>query len=386
MIIGFSKYVLLFPWWRIHCTRCSLHCKHAYLKLVLFYLGPLLPFHPLHQLQRNHSITLLLHLTLFRLHILMQMWRLTYLTARHPLYISLCHSLPTLRLSQNHNSFAPNGKVHSKLSSLREQREREKIICCHCGDLGHLSSACRNSIVYFMYDKVGHRSWQCQSAQPIDISRPHLSLKLIEDQALPKWYKQETSRNPSIQPCDSTFYESRFDFIQYHLHKLFPLNGWQWIARFIDNSSYLIDPPNDDQCHRALAKSHLILGDIIFPLALFDTSKFDKDRDLVLVWIQVLDLPYYIWQDFEFHRIADEIWDILLDVNPKSAHHIGFILLRFRIGVPTLESVLSCRNIFFSQCERSCSNLPVIIWTRNHYFLYLFWSLVSTSDHIHLET
>jgi hypothetical protein len=96
-------------------------------------------------------------------------------------------------------------------------------------------------------------------------------------------------------------------FIQYHLHKLFPLAGWQWIARFIDNSSYLIDPPNDDQCHRALAKSHLILGDIIFPLALFDPSKFHKDRDLVLVWIQVLDLPYYIWQDFEFHRIADEI-------------------------------------------------------------------------------
>jgi Zinc knuckle len=63
-----------------------------------------------------------------------------------------------LHSSQNPSSFAPTAKLHSKLSSFETWRERGKVVCYHCGDLGHLSSACRNPIICFMCGKVGHRS------------------------------------------------------------------------------------------------------------------------------------------------------------------------------------------------------------------------------------
>jgi Domain of unknown function (DUF4283) len=60
----------------------------------------------------------------------------------------------------------------------------------------------------------------------------------------------------------------------------------------------------------------------------------------VPVWIQILGLPYHLWQNLKFHRIADELGGILLDVDPRSAHYIDFTILRLRVGVPALESTL----------------------------------------------
>jgi Domain of unknown function (DUF4283) len=80
--------------------------------------------------------------------------------------------------------------------------------------------------------------------------------------------------------------------------------NWQWVARSIGHHSYLLEPPNDEWRRRALGKDRLVLGDIVFPLEPFDPNKFDKDKDLVPAWIQVLGLPYHLWQDFEFHRIV----------------------------------------------------------------------------------
>jgi Domain of unknown function (DUF4283) len=99
--------------------------------------------------------------------------------------------------------------------------------------------------------------------------------------------------------------------IQFHLQKLFPMPNWQWVARFMGNHSYLIESPNDEWCRRPLGKARLILDDIILPFESIDPSNFDKGKDLIPVWIQVLGLPYHLWQDFEFHRIADEIGSIV---------------------------------------------------------------------------
>jgi Domain of unknown function (DUF4283) len=91
----------------------------------------------------------------------------------------------------------------------------------------------------------------------------------------------------------------------------------------------------------------LILGDIVFPIEPFDLLKYDKGKDLVSVWVQVLGLPYHLWQDYEFHRIADELGGVLLDVDPRSPHHIDFTLLRIRVGVSDMDVLPSYRNMFF---------------------------------------
>jgi hypothetical protein len=69
-------------------------------------------------------------------------------------------------------------RLISKFTTLKEQREKGTIVCYPCGDLGHLSSICHNPIVYFSYDKIKHRSWQCRSVPPMIFSRPPLSLSL----------------------------------------------------------------------------------------------------------------------------------------------------------------------------------------------------------------
>jgi hypothetical protein len=57
------------------------------------------------------------------------------------------------------------------------------------------------------------------------------------------------------------------------------------VARTIGNNLSLLEPPNDEQHRRALAKSKLILDDIIFPVESFDLSKHDKSKDLVSIWV-----------------------------------------------------------------------------------------------------
>jgi hypothetical protein len=87
---------------------------------------------------------------------------------------------------------------------------------------------------------------------------------------------------------------------------------------------------------------------MVFPMEPFDPSKYDrKGKYLVYVRVHVLGLPYHLWRDLKFHRIADELGGVLLDVDPRSADHIDFTMLRIRLGVPALVSIPSCRNIFF---------------------------------------
>jgi Domain of unknown function (DUF4283) len=277
----------------------------------------------------------------------MSMWWLTYLLVRHPLYTSPCNSLipPYFSLKNLIHSPPPRSFIINSLL-LKHKREGEIKLCYHYDNSCHLSSACRDPIVYFTCDKVGHHSWQCRSAPPMDISRPPLSLQSIEEAncaPLIKLYSNDTNKKfletLRYSLVIQDFMNLGLIFIQSHLHKLLPLPVWQWISRSIDNSSYLIESPNNDWCRRALAKSHLILGDIIFSLAHFDPSMFDKGRDLVPVWIQVVGLSYHLWQDFEFRQITDEIGGILLNVDPRSVYHIYFTLLRLHIGVSALELV-----------------------------------------------
>jgi hypothetical protein len=123
-------------------------------------------------------------------------------------------------------------------------------------------------------------------------------------------------------------------FIQSHLQKIFSFSNWHWVARSIGNNSYLLEPPNDEWRRQALAKGRLILSDIVFPVEPFDPLKHDRKG-----------------KDLEFHRIADELGRVLLDVDPRSVVHIDFTVLRIRVDVPALKSIPSRRNMFFSDSQ-----------------------------------
>jgi hypothetical protein len=79
---------------------------------------------------------------------------------RYTLHIFLVRGPNPTYLNHNASSYSTT-RLKSKLSNLKEERENGRIVCYHCGDLGHISLACHNLIVCFTYGKVEHHSWQC---------------------------------------------------------------------------------------------------------------------------------------------------------------------------------------------------------------------------------
>jgi hypothetical protein len=59
-------------------------------------------------------------------------------------------------------------------------------------------------------------------------------------------------------------------YIQTYLQKLFPLQGWQWVARALPRNKYLVEPPNED-CHKfVLSKGEVDLGFVQFIVEPYD--------------------------------------------------------------------------------------------------------------------
>jgi hypothetical protein len=73
-------------------------------------------------------------------------------------------------------------KTSVKLDSIRSLTQRGIPTCFRCGDRGHLSSSCRNSIVCFECGCLGHRSHHCRAITLLPPpSQPALSSEQMDD-------------------------------------------------------------------------------------------------------------------------------------------------------------------------------------------------------------
>jgi Domain of unknown function (DUF4283) len=136
----------------------------------------------------------------------------------------------------------------------------------------------------------------------MNLSRPSLSLQQVKEANRAPPIKLSPTENMKKLLATLHFSLVVLDsmslghiFIQAHLQKIFPFPNRQWVGRSIENSSYLLEPPNEEWRRRALAKGKLILGDIVFPVEPFDPFKHDKKgQDLVSVWVHIYGLPYHL--------------------------------------------------------------------------------------------
>jgi hypothetical protein len=63
--------------------------------------------------------------------------------------------------------------------------------------------------------------------------------------------------------------------IQAHLEKMFPVSGFQWVARAILKDKFLIDPPNPTWRATLLELRTLDLGGLRFPIEAYNEGKHD---------------------------------------------------------------------------------------------------------------
>jgi Domain of unknown function (DUF4283) len=136
-------------------------------------------------------------------------------------------------------------------------------------------------------------------------------------------------------------------YIQTYLQKLFPLQGWQWVARALPRNKYLIEPSNAEWRKYVLSKGEIDLGSVQFIVEPYDFQKFDEGSDLVFLWINITGLPSDLWKDEEFNHIALELGGFLVDVDPRSWEYIDLTILRMKIGVKSKKVVVLCRNMIF---------------------------------------
>jgi hypothetical protein len=63
-------------------------------------------------------------------------------------------------------------RAQRRVAEIKQLSSREHPYCLRCGDKGHIVRLCRNVIVYFTCNKLGHKSFQCQShtAAPLSSS------------------------------------------------------------------------------------------------------------------------------------------------------------------------------------------------------------------------
>lgn len=53
--------------------------------------------------------------------------------------------------------------IQSRVAEIKRRSTPAHPVCLKCGDRGHRAKECRNSLVYFLCNKIGHRGAQCHS-------------------------------------------------------------------------------------------------------------------------------------------------------------------------------------------------------------------------------
>ncbi|KAF3341597.1 hypothetical protein FCM35_KLT00235 [Carex littledalei] len=144
-------------------------------------------------------------------------------------------------------------------------------------------------------------------------------------------------------------------YIQAHLHRLFPIPRWTWIARELPNNQYLIAPPDLEWRNAVLRERQLLLGDIPFPVQAYEFTRFNNGRSLKNYWVQIYDYPHDLWRKPELSQLARDLGGILIDTDPRSLEHTSLAHTRIKIAVPDKEVIPACRNLIFTDTNGEMS-------------------------------
>lgn len=253
-------------------------------------------------------------------------------------------------------------RASSKLQKLRHSAKSGMAVYYKCGEIGHLTSVCRNALVCFSCGQTGHRSNTCRHLRPqppplAPLPPPPL-LAPLPPRPLPHLTTTSApvpslAPTPSIQDTDPPMPQStpmpqvsivqipppsqsrlleantlpimrfyatpattRFrstlshgvvvtdvdgkgaQFIQSHLTQRFPIKHWIWVARELPNQQYLVASD--------------------------------------------------LWRENEIRQLARDLGGVLLDSNPRSFNRLSMVGLRIKIGVPDKEVIPACRHLLFT--------------------------------------
>ncbi|KAF3339528.1 Cellular nucleic acid-binding protein [Carex littledalei] len=303
-------------------------------------------------------------------------------------------SKTTLRLPPAKNP------VSIKLAQLRSLSDKGLPVCYKCGDQGHYTVSCRNSLICFKCKKTGHRASSCSSSQPLLKPLPPPKIPPPPPETTPSTLLQppsfsaetlppitmfprpiptperlhEASILPPMRyyatPATSQFRNSLSQgvvltdsrnlgaqYIQAHLHRLFPIPRWTWIARELPNNQYLIAPPDLEWRNTVLREHQLLLSDIPFPVQAYEFTRFNNRQSLKNYWVQIYDYPHDLWRKPELSQLARDLGGILVDTDPRSLEHTSLAHTRIKIAVPDKEVIPACRNLIFTDTNGEI-NLP----------------------------
>lgn len=303
------------------------------------------------------------------------------------------HHLPAARSNPSTRPPTAKNPASIKLARMRSLTEKGIPVCYRCGEQGHHTSSCRNPLICFRCRQTGHRATTCKLApkplpQPLpnikltqpssssQIPPPSLKIPSFSPDSLPPVTMfprptptpeklQEASILPPIRfhatPATTQFRRSLNQgvvftdtrrlgahYIQAHLHRLFPVPQWTWIARELSDNQFLVAPPDTAWRSTVLRDRHFVLGDIPFPVQSYDFNRFNKGNRLKNYWVQVFDYPHDLWREAELNHLARELGGILIDTDPRSLEHTNLNLTRIKIAVPDKEVIPACRYLVFT--------------------------------------
>jgi hypothetical protein len=170
-----------------------------------------------------------------------------------PTYSYITQQTPPPKPVLSHQQPPPQNIIRVRVCNLQSHRSRDRPAYFWCGDTDHLTSECRNTLVCFSFNCLGHRSHQCRITIMFQPPPPQPTPKAAaQANTLPmiKFYS-----TPANQKFRQTFQNSIVlhdelslgpIYTQTHLNKLFNIPGWSWVARALPNKKYLIEPPNKE--------------------------------------------------------------------------------------------------------------------------------------------
>jgi Zinc knuckle len=174
-----------------------------------------------------------------------------------------------------HSSPPSSETARVKIRSLLDQRSKGQAVCFRCGDHGHLASSCRNSIVCFSGGQLGHKSHQCHATTMFQPPPPKPSPQaLAQANSLPviKFYPNPANKKFCATIQNSLILHDKLElgpiYIQTHLHKLFLIPDWSWVARALPRNKYLVEPPNADWRQMILSQGEVVLVMLVLSLNL----------------------------------------------------------------------------------------------------------------------
>jgi Domain of unknown function (DUF4283) len=214
-------------------------------------------------------------------------------------------------------------------------------------------------------NKLGHKSFQCrsraQAAHPsVSNARsppdPSLLAQKRSDPPTPMGHFPPVTRfgySKASQRLEASVENSVVltdvegigrNRIEAALNHIMPQH--HWIARYYDDSRFLIEAPNPRWLQTVLMKGTLRLENTEFPVSCWDPA-LDEGAKLRPVWVRVRGFPMKLWFFHEFARLFEPYGQVLA-LDQDIAEHVDFRVAHVRVGLcdamhlPPLQWILYC--------------------------------------------